>query len=422
MSFLDTELNNVILDFKLQIMKKIIFLIFSMTILYVSGQNTVEGTYKEHRPGFYEKEIKADMQSKQEVPSRKFFVADLSETEFPTDPDQYEQYWHFAPHSQGATGTCWCFATISFFESEIYRISGDKIKLSEMYIVYWEYVERARAFVDKRGDVYFAQGSEASSIPRIMKKYGIVPAGDYPGLPVGKKFHDHSNMAREMTDYLAAIKEDNAWNTVMVVSTIREILNKYMGAPPQQVEYKNEHYTPVSFLNKILPIIPDDYFSFMSTMSATYDQKGELIEPDNWWHCDDYYNVSIQDFMMVIDDALDSAYTICICGDVSEPAYDSWAEVGIVPSFDIPSDYINESSREMRLKNGTTTDDHCIHIVGMQDVDGERWYMIKDSGSGGFNGPHKGYRFIHEDYIKLKMMNIMVYKEAGRRVLDKIIK
>ena len=48
--------------------------------------------------------------------------------------------------------------------------------------------------------------------------------------------------------------------------------------------------------------------------------------------------------------------------------------------------------------------------------------MIKDSGSGGFNGPHKGYRFIHEDYIKLKMMNIMVYKEAGRRVLDNIIK
>ena len=229
-------------------------------------------------------------------------------------------------------------------------------------------------------------------------------------------------MVREMTDYLNGIKESNAWNTVMIVSTVREILNSYMGDPPQRFSYENKEYSPLSFMNKVLPIIPDDYFSFMSTMSMTYNQKGELIEPDNWWHCDDYYNVKISDFMMVIDDALDSSYTVCICGDISEPAFDSWAEVGIVPDFDIPSEYIDESAREMRLRNYTTTDDHCMHIVGVHDADGQRWYMVKDSGAGGFNGPNKGYRFIHEDYIKLKMMNIMVHKEAGRRVLDNIIK
>ena len=225
-----------------------------------------------------------------------------------------------------------------------------------------------------------------------------------------------------MKDYLNGVKESNAWNTVMVVSTIRNILDKYMGPPPQQILYENEHYTPVSFLKKVLKIVPADYFSFMSTMSQTFNQKGELVEPDNWWHCDDYYNVDISDFMLVIDDALDSAYTVCICGDISEPGYDRWTEVGIIPAFDIPSDYIDQTSREMRLKNGTTTDDHCIHIVGMQDVEGDRWYMIKDSGSGGFDGPNKGYRFMHEDYVKLKMMNIMVYKYAGKRVLDEIIK
>ena len=126
--------------------------------------------------------------------------------------------------------------------------------------------------------------------------------------------------------------------------------------------------------------------------------------------------------MTVIDDALDSAYTVCICGDVSEPGYDRWKEVGIIPAFDIPSGYINASAREMRLRNGTTTDDHCTHIIGFLDEGDDRWYLIKDSGAGGFDGPNKGYRFLHEDYIRLKMMNIMVYKEAGRQVLDKIIK
>jgi len=402
-------------------MKKFFLLLVSLAVTGLFAQEP-EAVYKEYEPGFYQKEILPDSKNISEAPTRTYFAAELSADDYPTDPAEYTSYWHFPPLSQGATGTCWCFATISFLESEVYRTTGQEIKLSEMYIVYWEYVERARAFVEHRGDIYFAQGSEATSIPRIMKKYGIVPAIDYPGLPKNKKYHNHGMMVKEMNDYLSGIKESNAWNTVMVVSTIRNILDKYMGAPPQQIFYKDEHYTPASFLKKVLQIVPDDYFSFMSTMSQTYNQKGELIEPDNWWHCDDYYNVSLDDFLLVIDDALDSAYTVCICGDISEPGFDRWSEVGIVPSFDIPSQYINESSREMRLKNGTTTDDHCIHIVGVQDVDEDRWYMIKDSGSGGFDGPNKGYRFVHEDYIRLKMMNIMVYKYAGQRVLENIIK
>lgn len=403
-------------------MKKLIFLLCSTMFISVSGQTITEGTFKEREPGFYEQEIRPETHAKEDHPAAKYFSARLDGIDFPTNPEVYTTYWHSSPHSQGATGTCWCFATISFLESEIMRTRDISPGLSEMYIVYWEYVERARAFVEKRGDIYFAEGSEATSVLRIMKKYGIVTREAYPGLPRDKKFHDHSKMLKEMTEYLEGVKKSNAWNTVMVVSTIREILNKYMGAPPQDIVYNGEFYSPLSFMSRVLGINPDDYFSFMSTMSQVYNQQGELVEPDNWWHCDDYYNVSIADFMMVIDDALDSAYTVCMCGDISEPAFDSWLEVGIIPGFDIPSSHINESAREMRLSNGTTTDDHCIHIVGMYDDGNDRWYMIKDSGAGGFNGPNKGYRFIHEDYVRLKMMNIMVYKEAGRRILDRIIK
>lgn len=37
--------------------------------------------------------------------------------------------------SQGATGTCWSFSTSSFLESEIIRLTGKQIDLSEMYTV-----------------------------------------------------------------------------------------------------------------------------------------------------------------------------------------------------------------------------------------------------------------------------------------------
>jgi len=403
-------------------MKRLTLLLIAMMMVTVYAQEPEKAVYKTYEPGFYHKEILPDAKDKTEHAPREFFAASLSAEDYPTDPGEYTSYWHSAPHSQGSTGTCWCFATISFLESEVYRSSEQEIRLSEMYIVYWEYVERARAFVENRGDIYFAQGSEATSVLRIMKKYGIVPETEYPGLPDDKKFHNHGHMVKEMSDYLAGVKKSNAWNTVMVVSTIRSILDQHMGAPPQSVIFGGEHYSPLTFTKKVLKINPDDYFSFMSTMSQTYDQQGELVEADNWWHCDDYYNVRIDDFLLVIDDALDSAYTVCICGDISEPGIDSWSEVAIVPDFDIPPSYINEASREMRLTNGTTTDDHCIHIVGYLDSGDTRWYMIKDSGAGGFNGPNKGYRFFHEDYIRLKMMNIMVYKYAGKRVLDGIIK
>ena len=37
--------------------------------------------------------------------------------------------------SQGRTGTCWSFSSTSFLDSEIIRLTGKKVDLSEMYTV-----------------------------------------------------------------------------------------------------------------------------------------------------------------------------------------------------------------------------------------------------------------------------------------------
>ncbi|HNQ60733.1 MAG TPA: hypothetical protein PK028_08610 [Bacteroidales bacterium] len=41
---------------------------------------------------------------------------------------------------------------------------------------------------------------------------------------------------------------------------------------------------------------------------------------------------------------------------------------------------------------------------------------------GAFDSPSPGYNYMHEDYVKLKMMNLMLHKEAARPVLDHVIK
>ena len=89
-----------------------------------------------------------------------------------------------------------------------------------------------------------------------------------------------------------------------------------------------------------------------------------------------------------------------------------------MPSFDIPAEYINQNSREFRIANKTTADDHGIHIVGFFEKDGKDWYLIKDSGSGSRNGNNKGYYFYHEDYVKLKMLGFMVHKDMVKNLTN----
>jgi bleomycin hydrolase len=123
--------------------------------------------------------------------------------------------------------------------------------------------------------------------------------------------------------------------------------------------------------------------------------------------------------MAVVARALQKGYTITLGGDTSEPGYDDLTEVAMVPTFDIPAAYIDEDARQLRWSNGTTTDDHGIHVVGIMQKANGNWYLIKDSGSGSRNGPHKGYRFYHQDYIKLKMLDMMVHKDMVEKLLEK---
>ena len=356
---------------------------------------------------------------KKEKEPKMVFKMDLSGLSLPDTISQFTYQWHNTPVSQGYTGTCWCFSTTSYFESEIYRQTGQKLQLSTAYTVYWEYVEKARRFVQERGNSAFAEGAEANSVIRMWKKYGTMPYKAFTGLREGQEFLDHRGVYEEMNSYLQSVKNNNAWNEEVVLATIKSILNHYWGTPPERFKVDGKMMTPKQYLENVVKINLDDYVDFMSLMEKPYYKKVEYEVPDNWWHSKEYYNIPLDDFMMVLKRAVRKGYTLDIGGDVSEPGRNAYAEVAMVPTFDIPADYIDESARQFRFSNKSTTDDHGIHLVGYME-DGEKdWYLIKDSGSGSHNGKNFGYYFYHEDYIKLKMMNILVHKSVVEDVLHK---
>jgi len=291
-----------------------------------------------------------------------------------------------------------------------------------MYTVYYEYIEKARGFVKTRGNSFFGQGSEANAVTRIWRKYGIVPAEVYKGVLAKDGRHDHSEMFRKMKDYLEFIKEHNYWDEEEVISHIKLILNKYMGEPPKKFVWKGKEMTPKQFLTEVLKLNLDDYVVFMSTKSIPFYTKGELKVPDNWWHSKEYHNIPLDEFYSIIKNAIKKGYSIAIGGDVSEPGYNGFEDAAIVPTFDIPEEYIDQDSREFRIYNRTTTDDHGIHIVGYTRYAGHDWFLIKDSSRSARWGKFKGYYFYREDYIKLKMLAFMVHKDAAKEVLAKFKK
>ncbi len=393
--------------------------LFSGTML-AQQQVRNKGVFVKPEGGFFQEMIKEiNKFNKKEKKEHKRFRMDFTGMDLPTSPDQFEKYWYNPPISQGMTGTCWDFSTTSFFESEIYRLHKKKVKLSEMYTDYWEYVEKAKRFIEERGNSVFGEGSEANAVPRIWKKYGIIPESDYTGMKPGQKYHDHRAMYREMNEYLENLKKSNAWNEEEAVATIKDILNHYMGEPPAKVTVDGVEYTPLEYLHKVTQLNLDDYVDILSLMQEPYYQQVEYPVPDNWWHDKTYYNVPLDDFMSAVKSAIRNGYTMAIGGDVSEPGYDAEHEVAMIPTFDIPADYIDQYARQFRFSNRTTTDDHGIHLVGYMTKDGKDWYLIKDSAAGSRTGKNKGYYFYHQDYVKLKIMDFMVHKDAVKDLLAK---
>lgn len=370
---------------------------------------------KDFRPkdnAFYKSDEKA-------VPLRPLFTMDFDRIQKPHSPDSFTSYFHQPPVRQGRTSTCWCFATISLLESELHRQGKGKVKLSEMYTVYWEFIEKARGVIRSKGEQLFTRGSEHNAVFLRMKKYGAVPAEVYPGRIPGEQEYNHSEMFREIQSYLEFCREYDYWDEDKALTYIQSILNNHMGKPPSSFIFEDREITPVQYLNEILELDLDDYVSFISFLYLPFYTQGEFKVPDNWWHSDKYYNVPLDDFYSAITKALNNGFTLALGGDVSEPGKSGDYDIAVIPTFDIHPALIDQDSREFRFTNRTSTDDHAVHAVGINGKGQNLWVLIKDSGRSAYTGRFPGYYFFREDFIKLKMLTFTVHKDAVAELLSR---
>ena len=361
-------------------------------------------------------------EKKKDKEQARSLLSDMAGVNPPPSPAAFKSVFHFPPVAQYNTNTCWSFAATSYYESEIFRLSGKKIKLSEIWTVYHEYLAKVRRFVRERGASYVAEGGESNAINRIWKEHGIVPEEAYPSRRVDGDKLDHEPLITEVKAFLDYVKANNLWNEEDVLKHVAVILDKHLGAPPKTFVYNGKEMTPLEFMKNETPLNMDDYVDVMSTSYYPFYTLQEFAVPDNWWHSKEYLNVPLDAWYALILKAIQAGCSVGIGGDVSEPGKRGFQDVCFVPSFDIPAEYIDQDSREFRIANRTTDDDHGIHIVGYKRHQGHDWFLVKDSSRSARWGKYEGYFFYRGDYVKLKMLTFTVPKELAKDLLSKVKK
>ncbi|MBQ8737117.1 MAG: aminopeptidase [Bacteroidaceae bacterium] len=342
--------------------------------------------------------------------------------------------------NQNQSGTCWAFSSLSFFESELLRMGKGEYDFAEMYLAHKTYEDRAKASVRMHGDISFSQGGSFYDAVYCMKNYGMVPqdAMPEPGTLYGDTLPNHNELFNIAEAYVNAIAKGSQKKLSPIwFDGLNDIYDNYLGKCPEEFTHNGKKYTPKSYMEST-GLNMDDYISLTSFTHHPFYEQFVIEVQDNWrWGLS--YNLPLDEFMQVMDHALNNGYTFAWGADVSEAGF-TRNGIAVCPDVKKAPDLTGsdmakwtglsnlqkqqeatkkpmpeiEVTQEMRQKaydNWETTDDHGMLVYGIaKDQNGKEYYMVKNSW--GFSGAYKGIWYASKTFVAYKTMNILINKNA----------
>lgn len=341
--------------------------------------------------------------------------------------------------NQASTGTCWSFSALGFFEAELLRMGKSEVDLSEMFVVRHNYSDKADKYVRMNGKINFAEGGSFYDVIYALKNYGIVPDSLMNGYNYGEDKHRHGELDALTKAYVNVIvsnpnkKLSTAWK-----AGFEGILDAYLGKIPTEFTMKGKKYNPLTYAQS-LGLNMDDYVSLTSFTHHPFYSKFIIEIPDNWrW--EESYNLPLDEFKQVFDNAIDKGFTIAWGSDVSEKGF-TRNGVGVNPEVKLnnlpgsdqakwlgisqkdmeekiykvkgpqPEVKVTQEIRQQSFDNYQTTDDHGMVIFGTaKDQNDTKYYLVKNSW--GTDNKYKGIWYVSESFVMHKTINIIVHKDA----------
>ena len=342
--------------------------------------------------------------------------------------------------NQNRAGTCWSYSGLGFIESELLRMGKGEFDLAEMFIVNHSYRDKGDKYVRTHGVSPYSQGGSFYDVLYVLRNYGIVPEEEMKGLEYGEENHVHGELEAVTAAMVKAVSQNaNGKLTPIWKDVFNNTIDAYLGKLPEKFVYKGKEYTPKSFMES-LGIKVEDYVSLTSYTHHPFYTRFALEIQDNWrWS--ESYNLPLDEFMQVFDNAINSGYSIAWGSDVSELGF-SRDGIAVAPDVEAletsGSDQerwvglrkaekdnkikemlknpckelvITQELRQEAYDNYQTTDDHGMQIYGIaRDQNNTKYYLVKNSW--GTENKYKGIWYASEAFVSYKTMNIVVHKDA----------
>ena len=339
---------------------------------------------------------------------------------------------HTSVKNQAQSGTCWCFAGVGLIEAEILKKYNVEIDLSEMYLVRWAYANKFEKYVRMQGVCNFSPGGEVFDALCAINESGMMTEDAYNGLVLGDKNHNHGELHTVLAEYGKIVnKQHNGKISKAWPNMVQSVLDVYLGEVPATFTFEGTEYDAKSLAEKY-PLNINDYVQISAF--TNHENYKPYIMPiqDNWTNTMSY-NMSLDELMNELDNALRNGYTVGWAQDVSDKGFSRNAGVGVVLEDDIekirqsdpkkykkmsddeikaslykfesvmPEKEVTEEMHQEAYENGQTTDDHSMLIVGIAyDQNGTKYYKVKNSWSERHG--MEGYWYCSEPFVRLHTM------------------
>ena len=159
------------------------------------------------------------------------------------------------------------------------------------------------------------------------------------------------------------------------------------------------------------------------------------------------YNVPLDTFMDIMENAIDKGFTFAWGADVSEKGFSARDALAILPVDEttikeqgkdavffnnagaekinnafmqpVAERIVTQQERQEAFDEQTTTDDHGMHVTGMvKDQKGTKYFIVKNSWGTKYN-ECDGYFYASFPYVRYKTMNILIHKDALSKSMKK---
>jgi len=308
--------------------------------------------------------------------------------------------------NQHRSGTCWAYATLGYFESEILRQTGKTYDLCEMFVVNKDYMDCATHYVRMHGYSQISEGGSCDDVLDVIRQHGICPenAMPAPGSLTGDSLANFKQFFPLLERTVSGMVVQDAKEPVPHwQDSVQNVIERHVGRCPESFEYEGRQYTPKTFAES-LGLNLDDYVSLTSFTHHPFG-KWFVIESPYKWRLKPSYNIPMEQLMDVLDQALDQGYTVAWGGDVSGDF--TRTGLAMLPDSVVPTQQLRQEQwDDWRFKY-----DHVMLIFGKAtDEHGKPYYMVKNSW--GKSGMYKGIWYMSRDYMALNTIYLFLNRHA----------